>query len=179
MSTALSAVRELYANLPTTDCKGLCWNSCGPIDMSQAERSRLADLGVDIPVFTHESAERWANGEPLHCPALNSFGRCDVYDDRPLICRMWGVTESMPCTYGCAATPGLLPDLEAMQLIHESLARGGSDLPVSSGSAATLRALMADPDCGPLMKRFLAGDRAALPEVEAIAVRKGLLSWAQ
>lgn len=35
------------------------------------------------------------------CPALDFIGRCSVYEIRPLICRLWGVVETMKCHYGC------------------------------------------------------------------------------
>ena len=36
----------------------------------------------------------------LACPLLR-HGRCTVYAQRPLVCRLWGVTESMECPHGC------------------------------------------------------------------------------
>lgn len=35
------------------------------------------------------------------CPALDFVGRCSVYEHRPMICRLWGLVEDMPCHYGC------------------------------------------------------------------------------
>jgi hypothetical protein len=28
-------------------------------------------------------------------------GRCSIYQDRPLICRLYGVAEGLPCPHGC------------------------------------------------------------------------------
>jgi hypothetical protein len=39
-------------------------------------------------------------GKTVDCPLLRQ-GRCTVYAVRPLICRLWGVVESMPCPWGC------------------------------------------------------------------------------
>lgn len=85
----------LYAELPGIDCQGRCWDSCGPIDMSGQERRRISDTGVYIPKgsFTHVG--------PMPCPALTMLHRCSVYEIRPLICRIWGLTRELPCTYGC------------------------------------------------------------------------------
>nr|BFE85808.1 hypothetical protein GCM10020093_084090 [Planobispora longispora] len=40
---------ELYAQVPDVGCKGLCSDSCGPIDMHPYERARIRRAGVQIP----------------------------------------------------------------------------------------------------------------------------------
>lgn len=78
----------LYAELPTIDCQGLCSESCGPIPAGDFEQRRL---------------ER-ESGKALSCPDSCSMlvdRRCSVYDVRPMICRLWGVTEDLPCPIGC------------------------------------------------------------------------------
>jgi hypothetical protein len=107
------SLERIYRSVPTVECKGLCARSCGPIDMSDVERQRIAELGVDIPKPTIESLAE-------SCPALVD-NRCTIYDHRPLICRLWGAVESMPCPHGCAVTPGLLMDAGAQTLIARSL----------------------------------------------------------
>ena len=96
---------------------------CGPIDMSPAERARIAERGVSIPAPKQLLDNIIDNGS-CDCPALTD-GRCSVYDDRPLICRLWGAVESMPCPHGCTVTPGLLMDAGARTLIARSLKVGG------------------------------------------------------
>ncbi|MFG1709158.1 hypothetical protein ACFLIM_38800 [Nonomuraea sp. M3C6] len=39
---------------------------------------------------------------------------------RPLICRLWGATEGMPCEHGCVPERGRLTDAEAQLLIKRS-----------------------------------------------------------
>ncbi len=34
------------------------------------------------------------------CPLLKR-GRCTVYRQRPMVCRLWGCVASMPCPWGC------------------------------------------------------------------------------
>jgi Fe-S-cluster containining protein len=36
----------------------------------------------------------------LTCPLLQN-ARCSVYLIRPMICRLWGLVETMPCLWGC------------------------------------------------------------------------------
>jgi len=109
------SLERIYRAVPTVECKGLCTDSCGPIPMSRTERMRIEDQGVDIP----DPATFIANGD-THCVALVD-GRCTVHEQKPLICRLWGAVESMPCPHGCEVTPGLLMDTGAQSLIRRSL----------------------------------------------------------
>jgi Fe-S-cluster containining protein len=61
--------------------------------------------GVDIP----------QTGTDM-CPALTVLGRCSVYADRPLLCRIWGVVESLPCQWGCRPAR-VLTDAEGYGLL--------------------------------------------------------------
>lgn len=110
------SLERIYRAVPTVECKGLCAQSCGAIDMSPVERQRIAELGVDIPKPSIDTITE-------ACPALID-DRCSIYANRPLICRMWGAVESLPCPHGCAATPGLLMDTGAQALIARSLKLG-------------------------------------------------------
>lgn len=84
----LNRLHQIYAKVPKIACKGLCVDSCGPIQMYKIEYKRL--------------------GEPpaaMTCTLLKD-GRCTRYEDRPLICRLWGVVPEMPCPWGCAIEGG-------------------------------------------------------------------------
>lgn len=113
------SLERIYRAVPAVDCKGLCSESCGPIDMSDGERERIAAAGVRIPP-PKELLDTIIDRGTSDCPALVD-GRCSVYEVRPLICRLWGAVESMPCPHGCEATPGLLMDAGAQSLIRRSL----------------------------------------------------------
>ena len=179
--SALDEVRALYEQLPTIECKGLCANSCGPIDMTDAERGRLTDLGVTIPVFTQADAQAWARGERLDCPALvgkgkhpltgDRTGRCSVYEDRPLICRLWGLTESMPCPHGCRPSR-VMPDAEGFELIFEAMEVGGHRDYANLAHIRYVRERYErwseDPELGPLFARLIRGDTGVESKIEAI-----------
>lgn len=49
------------------------------------------------------------------CALLRRDGACSVYVDRPLICRLWGVVETMPCPFGCRPERWL-SEQEALEL---------------------------------------------------------------
>jgi len=53
------------------------------------------------------------------CPLLTADKRCSRYDMRPLLCRLYGAVEAIPCPHGCTVTPGLLTNDEGRALIAE------------------------------------------------------------
>lgn len=109
----------LYAQVPDVQCKGLCADSCGPIDMHPRERQRLREAGVRIPGPQAALEQLVATGE-YSCPALVD-GRCGVYAVRPMICRAWGASEALPCEHGCRPPNGrLLTDAETRALVEAS-----------------------------------------------------------
>ena len=169
----IAQLQEVYDALPQIACKGLCWNSCGPIDMSTVERQRIVDLGYEIPQFTEERARRWADDEPLHCPALNRQSlQCEVYEARPFICRVWGVADSMRCPHGCEATD-ILDDQQVYDLLLRSLEVGGHPgMDVNPDTRARMQAMLSDPEVGPLMARFVRGDRSVEPAIHRLLAQR-------
>lgn len=105
----------LYERLPRLDCQGLCSDSCGPIEVSVVERQRI-EAAAGHPLTC---------GLGASCSMLTADRRCSVYEIRPLLCRLWGIVESMPCHYGCRPEGGLIPDSDGQQLIVEALQIGG------------------------------------------------------
>lgn len=99
----------LYAELPDAmGCKGKCVASCGSVAMTAPEQQRIRARGVRVPrarVFGDAG-----------CPALVD-GRCSVYDIRPLICRLWGASDHLPCPFGCVPDGGRLTAEQTQQLM--------------------------------------------------------------
>ncbi len=112
-------LEALYAEVQQPECKGLCKDSCGPIGMNPREHQRIAERGVKIPHHV-DALEQLVETGDYTCPALKD-GQCGVYDIRPMLCRLWGAIESLPCTYGCRPVGGLMPDVEASTLLAKSL----------------------------------------------------------
>lgn len=135
----------LYAELPQLDCRGRCQESCGPIDMSATERARIADAGVDIPPLADRAARRGPLDIAWTCPALSALGTCSVYRLRPMICRVWGLTELLACPYGCMPEGGWLDDAAVYELLAQSFQIGGQAGTIDAPTAAQVRSLMADP----------------------------------
>lgn len=74
------------------DCRGLCESSC------------VADVG-------------FGTDDQGRCTRLVA-GRCASYEDRPMVCRLWGSVPEMPCPHGCKPT---LSTVEGMVLMVTSL----------------------------------------------------------
>jgi Fe-S-cluster containining protein len=117
----LERLRAIYNQLPKIECKGLCWDSCGPVSGSTTELERVRRVsGRELTIEPHPLAA----GTRMCCH-LTPDGRCAVYAQRPFICRLWGVVEGMPCHHGCRPAHGLLPDRIGMALLARTLRVGG------------------------------------------------------
>ena len=104
-------IDRLYASLPHIDCQRRCQNACGPILMSKAESDRIADRIGRTPKDTEDTKD-------LSCPMLSLMGNCTIYDIRPAICRLYGLTKLLQCQFGC--TPERwLDDTEARHLLRQ------------------------------------------------------------
>jgi hypothetical protein len=106
-------LEALYATLPTIDCQRHCYDSCGPIETSVRERQRIEQRAGPLTC-----------GLGASCSMLRE-NRCGVYEIRPLICRLWGVVETMRCPYGCKPEPRYLTSEEGARLLIEADQIGG------------------------------------------------------
>jgi hypothetical protein len=104
---------ELYAELPTIDCKQLCQDCCGSIGMASTEFDRIKEYMGFTP-HTVEGSD--------YCPLLKN-GDCTCHPVRPTICRLWGVAATMPCPYGCRPSR-FLEDVEVYTFLLRSGAYG-------------------------------------------------------
>jgi Fe-S-cluster containining protein len=170
-ATIRAELDALYAELPSLECRGLCWHSCGPIDMSIAERERIAERGVHIEGYTRAAAERYrATGTVAPCPALGPFRTCGVHDIRPMICRLWGSTETMRCPHGCRPSRELT-EAEQLAFLERSRVIGGSE---DSALPRYLAELAGDPATRPLLLRYMQGDASVEPALlDALRRRTG------
>lgn len=109
----MSALDLLYGKVPAmSGCTGECARSCGPLPpLGDAEAARILRRMRGLPEA----------GEDSTCSMLNAFGRCDIYADRPMICRLWGATAKMPCVFGCEPEGGLLSEEEGRDLLFAAM----------------------------------------------------------
>lgn len=130
-----AALQAVYDQVPPmASCEGHCWNSCGPVPMSDRERQRIREAGYRIS----PPEVAMASGGTYWCEALTGEGRCAVYELRPASCRTWGTARSLRCPWGCVPEGGWLSDAEVRSLLAESMEAGGGGY--SPGAAAALRA---------------------------------------
>ncbi len=117
-------LRALYARVPSTNCKGLCVEHCNSIGMTPREQQRIhARHGIRLPRFAAFGTD---DDPDALCPALTD-GRCTIYVDRPLICRLWGATEDLPCEHGCIPDGGRLSRAESAALVQAAQRLDGVD----------------------------------------------------
>jgi Fe-S-cluster containining protein len=149
-----AALQHLYDQIPAmTDCRGHCWISCGPVEMSDRENQRIRGAGFRIT--NHLQARQLT--ETFWCEALGPDGRCQVYGIRPLVCRLWGAVESMPCPYGCRPQRWL-SDAEGRALVAESLEIGGYGQP--GETMALVEAMARIPGMAEKLREFVASKPA-------------------
>ena len=99
-------IRFFSAHIPRFECIPGCHDCCGPVTASSAEMSRL-------PVKS--AALHAAALADLSCPHLGEQG-CQVYAERPLICRLFGTTPHLACPNG--KRPEVLIDARIEQQIY-------------------------------------------------------------
>jgi hypothetical protein len=81
---------DLRRQIPSFTCIVGCHDCCGPVTASSEELARLP---------AKSEAEHAAALAELSCPHLGHHG-CEVYAERPLICRLFGTTPRLLCPNG-------------------------------------------------------------------------------
>lgn len=99
-------LEAIYARVPAIECRGLCVGACGPVPVHPTElkQIRLA-AGRRVrasanPAFGVGDNLILETRKELHCTLLRK-GRCTIYHSRPMICRLFGVADGLPCPFGC------------------------------------------------------------------------------
>ncbi|MGZ8270811.1 MAG: YkgJ family cysteine cluster protein [Methylophilus sp.] len=103
-------IRFYRKHIPALECVSGCHDCCGPVTATSEEVAKL-------PIKT--AAEHKTALAHFSCPYLGKKG-CEVYGDRPLICRLFGTTPNLPCPNGKKPVEMVNPKIE--QKIHQFLA---------------------------------------------------------
>lgn len=128
-------LEALYDRVPEVGCKGLCTDACGPTSGGHRELVRMARAGVRLPLVEVAIRKMASTPENYECPALKN-GRCSTYDARPMVCRIWGASEDLPCPYGCGPADGrLLSSAESQHLLDSASKAGTREEPISIEAA--------------------------------------------
>jgi len=102
-------LRETCEALPTADCNGCdgCAGRCmGGLAVTRTEFEAIRDY-LGGPIFV--PGLRYPGRMSAPCEFKDPDGpRCLIYPVRPLICRLFGIVEWLPCPLG--VVPTLAPD---------------------------------------------------------------------
>lgn len=90
MNSVSRRIDKLRRRIPGFECKPGCHDCCGPVTASSVELARLP---------AKSEAEHDAALAEWNCVHLGPNG-CEAYEQRPLICRLFGTTPRMPCPEG-------------------------------------------------------------------------------
>jgi uncharacterized protein len=104
----LAMMKEIWNSVPKVHCKGLCQDQCTQVPIMPIEAlylTRKHDAWIHMSNHRGRYMPTLGHNEP--CQFLKD-GRCSVYDDRPLICRMFGHEippieniRPLECEHGC------------------------------------------------------------------------------
>jgi len=80
-------LKQIYAQIPAIECKPGCTDCCGPVPFSKTEWQLIPEI---------------RKGVSINCPYSIS-GKCDIYDQRPFMCRIFGTADDphLKCPHGC------------------------------------------------------------------------------
>lgn len=95
-------IRFLRRHIPEFACVPGCHDCCGPVTASSEEMARLPEVSE---VRRSEALAAWS------CPHLGEKG-CEVYAERPLICRLFGTTPKLICPNGKRPEQMITPRIE-------------------------------------------------------------------
>jgi uncharacterized protein len=105
----------VYSAVPEVRCRGLCADQCTTLAVAPAELARIAKAGGRI----HAVGDMDPSLLGAACPSLRD-GRCGIYRDRPLICRLYGAAQGLECPHGCQPAGGHLPVDAVRWLIRQT-----------------------------------------------------------
>ena len=110
MTCTQRKIEYLRTQIPGFACEPGCHDCCGPVTASSEEMARLSHKSA----AQHDAAlAHW------NCVHLGPNG-CEAYDERPLICRLFGTTASLPCPRGRA--PEIPTTARVEQQVHRLIA---------------------------------------------------------
>jgi len=110
MTVNSQTLRFLRQRIPAFECKPGCHDCCGPVTASSEEMARLPRKSAA------EHAQALAE---LSCPHLGAKC-CQVYAERPLICRLFGTTPRLACPNG--NRPEVMVDGDIEQQVYRYFA---------------------------------------------------------
>lgn len=83
---------KIYSKFEGFQCKGICQDYCGAVLFNEEEAARN---GISAGFHTDKA---------LKCDFLTGMGTCEIYENRPFLCRAFGAIDTplLKCPHGCA-----------------------------------------------------------------------------
>jgi len=85
----MTYLEAIYKRIPSFVCAPGCNACCGPVPCNEEEQAKLK-------IITDITPTKLDN---ITCAYSTDKG-CSVYEDRPYMCRLFGVTDSLRCPMG-------------------------------------------------------------------------------
>lgn len=105
-------ILKIYSKLPRLHCRGLCADFCKIAPCHPAEAEALLEKHGRIPLPTKDG---------LRCSELTPDNRCGIYEDRPIICRLWGTFHKTKCPHGCKPVGGFISEAKQKKYQYQVL----------------------------------------------------------
>lgn len=107
--------------IPSFKCLGGCTDCCGIVPFSEAEKAAVIERKPLVRWLEIPGAEGvWFPEDTLreHSCVFAKDGGCQIYDIRPMICRLFGAVDNdlMRCPHGCKPKR-LLSDANAKAML--------------------------------------------------------------
>lgn len=102
-------IEELYNKIPKFTCVSGCHKCCGPVPIVFEEALKL-----QLPL---KSETLPFNICTLRCNYESNKG-CLIYENRPLMCRLYGTIKALTCTEG-GKPERMLTEIEEQEIMNE------------------------------------------------------------
>ena len=108
---------ELYAQIPNMNCPPGCSDCCCLVRFSRYEVAQISTSKIIRALFKH-----FRQATTQKCPHLAEENRCNIYQVRPFVCRLFGTadTERLRCPKGVGPDK-MLSAAEAEKLLNQFL----------------------------------------------------------
>jgi len=113
-------LQQIYSQIPKSKCPPNCGQCCGILLPSMAELTNIRDWckkhNIEFVDF-HMMVG-------LDCPYLEKDKRCRIYEVRPFLCRILGVSSDMPCPIHKCEPEKILNHLQSSYLYEQIYLKG-------------------------------------------------------
>ncbi len=112
----------ILAKIPELECKGDCIEACTEFEVFPVEEREIQQYCTEnkipyTPFLKNEQLYFKIRSGCDPCKYLKD-GKCSIYPVRPVICRLWGNVEAMPCKFGCKPDK-VLTDFQGKNICKE------------------------------------------------------------